>query len=69
MVFPISPVFVSQRNDGVWDVVDGLQRLSTIFEFLRILKDENKDLKPPLVLDKARYLPSHEGVIWESIIF
>ena len=28
---PIPPIFVSQREDGVWDVVDGLQRLSTIY--------------------------------------
>lgn len=27
---PIPPVFVSQRADGVWDVVDGLQRLSIL---------------------------------------
>ena len=27
---PIPSIFVSQRKDGVWDVVDGLQRLSTI---------------------------------------
>src|SRR6266699_3080952 len=30
---PIPQIFVAQRPDGVWDVVDGLQRLSTIFEF------------------------------------
>ena len=35
---PIPSIFVSQRKDGVWDVVDGLQRLSTIFEFIGILK-------------------------------
>jgi len=29
---PIPSIFVSQRDDGVWDVVDGLQRLSTIFD-------------------------------------
>jgi len=34
---PIPQIFVSQRADGVWDVVDGLQRLSTIFEFAGIL--------------------------------
>jgi uncharacterized protein with ParB-like and HNH nuclease domain len=28
---PIPPIFVSQRDDGVWDVVDGLQGLSTIY--------------------------------------
>ena len=31
---PIPSIFVSQREDGVWDVVDGLQRLSTIFQFM-----------------------------------
>lgn len=30
---PIPSIFVSQRQDGVWDLVDGLQRLSTIFSF------------------------------------
>jgi len=38
---PIPSIFVSQRDDGVWDVVDGLQRLSTIFEFMGILRNEN----------------------------
>ena len=37
---PIPSIFVAQRKDGVWDVVDGLQRLSTIFEFIGVLKDE-----------------------------
>jgi uncharacterized protein with ParB-like and HNH nuclease domain len=26
---PIPPIFVAQRKDGVWDVIDGVQRLST----------------------------------------
>ena len=38
---PLPSIFVSQANDGTWDVIDGLQRLSTIFEFMGILKDEN----------------------------
>jgi len=37
---PIPSIFVSQRQDGIWDVVDGLQRLSTIFEFIGLLRDE-----------------------------
>lgn len=63
---PLPPIFVSQRDDGVWDVVDGLQRLSTIFEFVGILKDENGNLCPPSKLTKTEYLPSLEGKIWES---
>src|ERR1700690_4336180 len=38
---PIPSIFVSQREDGVWDVVDGVQRLSTIFEFTGVLRNED----------------------------
>ena len=63
---PIPPIFVSQREDGIWDVVDGLQRLSTIYEFVGILKDENGKKLPPLTLQKTEYLPSLTGKIWED---
>lgn len=63
---PVPQIFVSQRADGVWDVIDGLQRLSTIFEFIGILRDENRNLKPPLILGKTKYLPSLEHVVWDS---
>ncbi len=58
---PIPPIFVAQREDGVWDVVDGLQRLSTIYQFFGILKDENQKKIPPLILKATQYLPSLEG--------
>lgn len=51
---PIPPIFVSQRDDGVWDVVDGLQRLSTIFQFAGVLKDENKASLPPYRTNKNK---------------
>jgi hypothetical protein len=63
---PIPSIFVSQRKDGVWDVVDGLQRLSTIFEFVGILKDEKGNLVPPSKLVGTEYLPSLEGKVWEN---
>ena len=63
---PLPPIFVSQRQDGVWDVVDGLQRLSTIFQFLGILKDHNNKPVAPLVLEKTKYLPALEDIQWES---
>lgn len=63
---PLPPIFVSQREDGVWDVVDGLQRLSTIFQFVGILRNEhNKDVDP-LVLQATKYLPALDGVLWED---
>ncbi len=35
---PLPSIFVAQRRDGVWDVVDGLQRISTILSFMGKLK-------------------------------
>jgi len=63
---PIPPIFVSQRVDGIWDVVDGVQRLSTIFQFIGILKDEKKEIVEPLKLMGTNYLPALEGVVWDD---
>ena len=63
---PIPSIFVSQRDDGVWDVIDGLQRLSTIFELVGELRDEHGDKRPPLELKRTKYLPSLEGKRWED---
>lgn len=63
---PIPPIFVSQRDDGVWDVVDGVQRLSTIYEFAGILKTkDSQQYKSPVALQKTTYLPSLEGKKWD----
>lgn len=64
---PIPPIFVSQRNDGVWDVVDGVQRLSTIYEFVGLLKTDNREEDEfPIALQKTTYLPSLEGKKWDD---
>lgn len=41
---PIPPIFVAEDEDGVWELVDGLQRISTILSFFGNLKDENNSL-------------------------
>ena len=65
---PIPPIFVSQRNDGVWDVVDGVQRLSTIYEFTGILKKDSQEKNPqPVALQKTTYLPSLAGKKWDDL--
>ena len=63
---PIPSIFVSQRNDGVWDVVDGLQRLSTIFEFMGILRDESDKLIEGSTLVATPHLPSLNGKKWDN---
>ena len=63
---PIPPIFVSQSEKGIWDVVDGLQRLSTIYEFVGILHDEDGKKLPLLILEGTKYLPSLKGKVWED---
>lgn len=37
---PFPPIFVYQDENGVWELIDGLQRLSTIFQLTGDLKGE-----------------------------
>jgi len=63
---PIPPIFVSQREDGVWDVVDGLQRLSTIYQFVGILNRNHQEENTPFTLQETVYLPSLKGKKWND---
>lgn len=63
---PLPSIFVAQRHDGVWDVVDGLQRISTILSFMGKLKNDKKELLKPLELQATKYLPSLAGKVWEN---
>ena len=63
---PIPPIFVFQNEAGVWELIDGLQRLSTIFEFVGILKAPEGDVITPEPLEGTKMLPSLEGVCWVS---
>lgn len=63
---PLPSIFVAQRKDGVWDVVDGLQRISTILSFMGKLEDQNKNLMQPLKLQATKYLPALENKVWED---
>ena len=63
---PIPSIFVSETENGTWDVVDGLQRLSTILEVMGELKNENGEKYPPLVLNATKYLPHLESCVWKS---
>ena len=58
---PIPSIFVMQRDDNVWEVIDGLQRLSTILEFMGELRDEETgELEAPRRLEATEYLKSLE---------
>ena len=59
---PIPEIFVAQKADGTWHVVDGVQRLSTIYQLTGVLKDAE-----PLELTLCKYIPSLEGRVWEDL--
>lgn len=63
---PIPPIFVFQSENNVWEVVDGLQRISTIFQFMGILKNVNGEIISPLTLRATHFLPSAIGIQWKS---
>ncbi|CAA6804866.1 MAG: DUF262 domain-containing protein [uncultured Sulfurovum sp.] len=63
---PIPTIFVQQMDDGRWEVIDGLQRISTLLEFVGILLKENKELYHRLKLTKTKFLPSLENMTYES---
>ncbi|HET7736895.1 MAG TPA: DUF262 domain-containing protein [Nocardioidaceae bacterium] len=63
---PLPSIFVAQAEDGSWDVVDGVQRLSTILQLQGVLTDDAGTLVPPLELEATRLLPSLGGKVWED---
>ena len=63
---PIPPIFVFQTPKGTWELVDGLQRLSTILELAGILHDPDGNLVPASSLRGTELLPSLAGKHWEA---
>ena len=63
---PIPPAFVYEKEDGTWELIDGLQRISTVLEFMGLLKDPDSGSFRRSKLLKTKYLPSLEGIVWQE---
>lgn len=63
---PLPSIFVSQNQDGTWEVVDGLQRISTILQLQGELLAEDDNKIDMLVMEGTKYLPALEGRVWHS---
>ncbi|WP_216603073.1 DUF262 domain-containing protein [Vibrio coralliilyticus] len=59
---PVPEIFVAQKSDHTWHVVDGVQRLSTILQMAGVL-----DNYPPLTFESCKYIPSLEGQSWKTL--
>jgi hypothetical protein len=51
MRYCIQPLIVKQRNDGSYEVVDGQQRLTTMYIFMIIASQEIRSAVPPFELE------------------
>jgi hypothetical protein len=63
---PLPSIFVFEKDDSKWELVDGLQRISTLLEFMGELKDPTTGrVQPPTALAATKYLPSLDRAVWE----
>ncbi|BEN50473.1 DUF262 domain-containing protein [Serratia marcescens] len=62
---PVPSIFVAQTENGSWELIDGLQRVSTILQLQGELIENGQKI-PPLLLKSTKYLPSLEGVSWDN---
>jgi hypothetical protein len=64
---PIPSIFVFETEESKWELIDGLQRISTLLEFMGQLKEPGTNqLKPPTALIATAYLPSLDRAVWEK---
>lgn len=59
---PVPEIFVAQKSDATWHVVDGVQRLSTILQLTGAL--DGKDM---LTMKSCKYIPSLNGKTWKDL--
>ncbi|KQO09693.1 hypothetical protein ASF06_05395 [Agreia sp. Leaf244] len=63
---PLPSIFVSTDEEGRWELVDGLQRVSTLLELQGLLEGSDGQVKPALVLSETRYLKHLRGKSWDG---
>lgn len=63
---PFPPIFVFSDVKGRWELVDGLQRVSTTLEFMGRLKNAEGDLQPSFVCEGTTLIPSLKDARWPT---
>ncbi len=63
---PVPPAFAYENDNGTWELIDGLQRISTLLEFMGLLRDPDTGEFRRSRLIHTKYLPSLEGVVWKT---
>ena len=66
---PTPPIFVFQQPSGTWELIDGLQRLSTVLEFVGTLKNGDGNVVSPSSLEGTNLVPALADITWASLPF
>src|SRR5882762_1668266 len=48
---PLPSIFVFEKENGSWELIDGLQRVSTVLEFMGKLRSASDHVEPPSILE------------------
>lgn len=70
---PLPPIYVATNKKGIWEVIDGVQRLSTIFQFMGELYGPSSEvsdeltLLPEIQLSATKHLPELEKTRYSSL--
>ncbi len=72
--FPVPAIFVAETDDGVWELVDGLQRVSSVFGFMKVRRASDGALAAPDAADRLSFsskkgsrIPLLEGFSYEEL--
>lgn len=65
---PIPNIFMATNNDGSWEVIDGVQRLTTIIRFMDNQNAKEKvGVKDDLILQKLEKIPSFNQQVFAKL--
>lgn len=66
LAIPLPSIFIFQDKKK-WEVVDGLQRLSTILQFTGVLRDKEDKQILPFKIEDVKTLPLLNALGWEDL--
>ena len=65
---PFPSIFVATNSDGKWELIDGLQRISTVLSFFGELKEDGKDYpKNKLILKEGSLVKKLNGLTIDTL--
>lgn len=65
---PVPSLFMAANRDGTWELVDGVQRISTLIQFAGTPEARTKlDLETPLMLESLTRLTAFNGKVFADL--